>query len=292
MFRKKFFPTILLGIIKGIRFLFDISAPIIGPKESPNLIINDVSINSALKIRVYTPRGNNFFPIAIFIHGGGWIIGSVRAYDRILQYIAYNSRCVVVGVNYRKMPEHSHPRALEDVFAAYRWIQENASLIKGDKTRIGLIGDSAGGNIAIQLAHKLDKYSQPINYLALIYPVVLNGVISCQKNKWIKCFGLSILKRLLESYFGSLNAAQINFKEGDPLKNIKCPKILIIAADKDPLTELITGYVARLKDKGIKVDYYFYPGSFHGFLNFAGFVPSAKKALKAVVDFLKEDFEI
>jgi carboxylesterase type B len=84
----------------------------------------------------------------VWLHGGGFVIGSLENYDAICRVLANRSGAIVISVDYRLAPEHPFPAAVEDAFAALRWTAVNASSFGGDPARIAIAGDSAGGNLA------------------------------------------------------------------------------------------------------------------------------------------------
>ncbi|OGN99610.1 MAG: hypothetical protein A2Y59_05755, partial [Chloroflexi bacterium RBG_13_52_14] len=124
-----------------------------------------------IPVRIYTPQGNSPFPILVFFHGGGWVIGDLETHDNLCRSLANRVRCVVVAVHYRLAPEHKFPAAVEDAYAAIQWVANNANRINGDPTRIAVGGDSAGGNLAAVVAIMArDQDGPSITYQLLIYP--------------------------------------------------------------------------------------------------------------------------
>lgn len=101
-----------------------------------------------IPIRLYTPFGIGPFPITIFFHGGGFVVGSLNGSDAACRHLCLNSDSLIVSVDYRLAPEHRFPAAPDDCFAATQWIAQHAGEIGGDRRRIAVAGDSAGGNLA------------------------------------------------------------------------------------------------------------------------------------------------
>ena len=101
-----------------------------------------------IPVRVYTPEGQGPFPVLVFFHGGGWVIGNLETHDDICRVLARAVPALVVSVDYRLAPEHPFPAAVEDSYAALCWVAENAAAIGGDPTKLAVGGDSAGGNQA------------------------------------------------------------------------------------------------------------------------------------------------
>jgi acetyl esterase len=101
-----------------------------------------------IPIRLYTPFGIGPFPITIFFHGGGFVVGSLDGSDAACRHLCLNGDSLIVSVDYRLAPEHRFPAAPDDCFAATQWIAQHAGEIGGDCRRIAVAGDSAGGNLA------------------------------------------------------------------------------------------------------------------------------------------------
>src|SRR6185312_2596814 len=97
--------------------------------------------------RMYRPSPDPDLPVVVFLHGGGWTIGSAEQYDAVTRQIANATDAIVVSVDYRLAPEHPFPAAVDDSWRALKWVAENASSFGGDGSRLAVMGDSAGGNL-------------------------------------------------------------------------------------------------------------------------------------------------
>jgi len=103
-------------------------------------------------LRIYVPEGDGPFPVLVWAHGGGFVVGDVDTEDPVGRALANAAECVVVSVDYRLAPEHPFPAALHDVYDATAWAAEEADRFGGDPNRIGVGGASAGGNLATGVA--------------------------------------------------------------------------------------------------------------------------------------------
>ena len=103
-------------------------------------------------IRIYTPVGDGPFPVLIFLHGGGFTIGSINSHDPVTRQLAAQAEAIVVSVDYRLAPEHPFPAAVDDACAALRWAHANAAALGADPRRVAIGGDSAGSNLATVVA--------------------------------------------------------------------------------------------------------------------------------------------
>src|SRR5205085_5877177 len=125
-----------------------------------------------LRARLYVPtRATARSPLLVYFHGGGWAYGDLDSHDPVCRFLSERSGVRVLSVDYRLAPEHPFPAAYEDALAAYRWVVENAASIGADVTRLGVGGDSAGGNLAAVTAVAAAKDGLPLALQLLVYPV-------------------------------------------------------------------------------------------------------------------------
>ncbi|XP_078613631.1 neutral cholesterol ester hydrolase 1-like isoform X1 [Branchiostoma floridae x Branchiostoma japonicum] len=131
-----------------------------------------------VNVRVYEPtsaaQSDTKVPGLVYIHGGGWVIATVDTVDPMTAHVAKQLGAVVVSVDYRRAPEHLFPAAFDDSVAATKFFLQNAEKYNVDRTRIGISGDSAGGNLAaaVTLALAKEKGLPKLKTQALIYPVL------------------------------------------------------------------------------------------------------------------------
>ena len=122
--------------------------------EMPATAVGDVADfaiegpDGDLPIRAYVPEGEGPFPVLVYYHGGGWVIGGLDEYENVTSAICDRAEVVVLSVDYRLAPEHPFPAQLEDAYAAADWASEFAEHVSGDPDRVAVGGDSAGGNLA------------------------------------------------------------------------------------------------------------------------------------------------
>ncbi|MEG0383201.1 MAG: alpha/beta hydrolase [Solibacillus sp.] len=247
-----------------------------------------------IKVRIYTPEGEGNFPIFIYLHGGGWVLGDLDTVDAPCRSIANQAECIVVSVDYRRAPEYKFPVPLEDCYEAALWVANHASEWKGDATRISIGGDSAGGNLATCVALKArDEQGPTFVSQILIYPVT---DVSFSTNSY---------KENGEGYFLTQDSMEwfarhyINTEEDKlnpyvaPLlmKNLSnLPPALVITAGYDPLHDEGVAYANRLQEAGIQVDYTCYEGMIHGFFWMAGIMDKGKQAIEQVSCYLRTSF--
>ena len=111
-------------------------------------------------------------PVIVYYHGGGWVIATIDSYEASAMALAKKSKAIVASVEYRHAPENKFPAAHEDAFAAYKWVLANAGQFGGDPARVAVAGESAGGNLAANVAimARDGNVQKPVHML-LVYPV-------------------------------------------------------------------------------------------------------------------------
>ncbi|MEB1809277.1 MAG: alpha/beta hydrolase [Bacillaceae bacterium] len=244
-----------------------------------------------INIRIYTPEGDGPFPVFIYFHGGGWVIGDIEVVDPPLRAVTNRAEAIVVSVDYRLAPEHRFPIATEDCYTATKWVAENITRYNGDPSRIAVGGDSAGGNLAAVVTLMAKERGGPtISFQVLIYPATnfANDTLSHRENG--------------EGYFLTKGAidwfAQQYIKENEkdlpyasPLLAedlTGLPPALVITAQYDPLRDEGEAYANRLKESGIPVEVTRYDGMIHGFFWMAGIIDQGKHMIDQICSALKK----
>ncbi|WP_374679852.1 alpha/beta hydrolase [Hydrocarboniphaga effusa] len=245
--------------------------------------------------RIYTPNGTGPFPVLLFIHGGGWVIGDLDSYDGICRELCGAVGCIVVSVDYRLAPEHPFPAAVDDCGFALRWLIEHCEQIGGDPQRIAIGGDSAGGNLAAVTAIEARK-TLPGRLCAqlLVYPVA--GYVGTPSASMIaNAEGYLLTQRdmvwFTRDYLGPAHDSQnprFNLSRADDLSGL--PPALVITAEFDPLRDEGDAYADALKKAGVKVDHSRYDGAIHGFLYFFPAFDISGRVMKEAGEWLKQQF--
>ena len=123
-----------------------------------------------IPIKVFTPQGENqMFPLLIYFHGGGWVIGSPETHAKLCAELAEGAQVVVVSVGYRLAPEHPAPAALDDCIAAVRWCLEHATDLNATTDHFAVGGDSAGANLAAAACLRLRDDGGPLPSFQLLF---------------------------------------------------------------------------------------------------------------------------
>ena len=250
-----------------------------------------------LPIRVYRPRTDTVgaLPVTVFFHGGGWVFGSIASHDHMCRLLSAGSGSLVVSVDYRLAPEHPFPAAYDDCLAATRHLLEHAGDLGGDPARLGVAGDSAGGNLAAAVCLGLRDAggAQPIFQL-LIYPAVDLACASQSHSDLGEGYLLTGrgIEFCVTAYLGTDRAAAGDWR-ASPLKAANLaglPPALVQTAEFDPLKDEGRGYAEALAGAGVAVTHTPYDGMIHGFARMAALVDAAGTALDEGAAALKRAF--
>jgi acetyl esterase len=247
-----------------------------------------------ISVRVYTPEGTGPFPVLVYYHGGGWVIGNLDAYDPTCRALTNAVRCVVVSVEYRLAPEHKFPAAPEDCYAALQWVGANADGINGDPMRIAIGGDSAGGNLTAVVAQmSRDRGGVRPVYQLLVYPVTDHGydTPSYRENADDYLLTKDAMVWFWNHYLGSEsdgNSPLASPLRADNLRDL--PPALVITAEFDPLRDEGEAYAAKLRDAGVPVMLTRYDGMIHGFFSLGAVLDQGKNAMAEAAAGLRAAF--
>lgn len=247
-----------------------------------------------LPLRVYTPRGDGPFPILMYFHGGGWVIGDLDTHDVLCRDLASGVGCLVVAVDYRLAPEHPFPAAPDDCFAATRWAAEHADDLNGDPARLAVGGDSAGGNLATVTALQArDAGGPPLVFQLLVYPGTDMSMSAPSVEENAEGYGLG--KRDMV-WFGS-HYLQDNGDRDNPLASPLAapslkglPPALVVTAEYDPLRDEGEAYGRKLQADGVLTTITRYDGMIHGFFTRAAVTDRSKDAIEEAAAALRGAF--
>ncbi|MFG0215405.1 alpha/beta hydrolase [Brevibacillus porteri] len=247
--------------------------------------------DAEINIRMYTPEGQGPFPLFVYYHGGGWVMGDLETVDASCRMLAHLSGRIVVSVDYRLAPEHKFPVPVADSYAALKWVSENASSINGSTSDLVVGGDSAGGNLSAVLSLLAKDQNGPaIKAQVLIYPVTDMRFDSPSYMEFQEGFGLN---RDLMLWFSN-HYINHEYDKGNPyvaplsardLSNL--PPAIVITAECDVLRDEGMAYAERLKNAGVRVEAVCEKGLVHGyFTNMAVFPEQIKATISRITEFL------
>ena len=240
-----------------------------------------------LTARVYTPPGEGPFPLLVYFHGGGWVLGALDDFDSAMHILSTGANRVLLSVDYRMAPEYRFPVAVEDCYAAYRWALKNAALLNVDPTRTAVSGDSAGGNLAAAVALICRDRRAPLpEKQILIYPAVDLASGDWPSYKKFSQYGLSETDA---RWFRDQYAPKKEDWHNPYLSPYHAPDLsglppaLVITAEFDILRDEGEAYALRLEEAGVSVACSRYLGMLHGFALMPGFYDEAQLALDEMI---------
>lgn len=259
----------------------------------------DIFISSdrgALSVRVYRPPGNRLrYPGILFFHSGGFVIGDVATYDQTARRLALGANALVFAVNYQKAPEHPFPAAHDDAWAAYGWTLDNIETFSGDRNRIAVVGESAGGNLAANVAIRAiaEGLGPPPVAQVLVCPLADSDMESqsYRENAGSRPLGRAAMEWFFNYTFSDAaarNDPRIKLAERSDLGDL--PFTTIITADLDPLRSEGQLFADRLRDARVTVDARNVAGVGHEFFCMNKLVPEAGFAMDTVIANLKHAF--
>lgn len=243
-----------------------------------------------LPVRVYIPHGEGPFPLLVYYHGGGWVIGNVEVVDKPCRSLANAAGVVVASVEYRLAPETKYPAAPEDCYAATKWLAEHASELKADSNRLIVAGDSAGGNLAavVPLMAR-DRGGPPIALQVLLYPVTAAGVdesfASYRDNADGYLLTTASMRWFWDHYLSSPADASQPYASPLSAKDLSgLPPALVLCAEFDPLRDEGLAYAERLKEAGVPVTVRLHEGLIHGFFWMGGVLDAFREARDLIAE--------
>jgi acetyl esterase/lipase len=253
-----------------------------GIEESEKTITAD---GYSVKLNIVRPAGaTGTLPVFIFIHGGGWILGDYPTHKRMVRDLVVLSGAAGVFVNYTPSPEARYPQAINEIYAATKWVAENGSEINVDGKRLAVVGNSVGGNMtAVTALMAKEKGGPDIKLQVMLWPVT---DYNPERESW-KQFGedrfltSSLMKWMFDQY--TTDAAQRKEPYHSPLQasieQLKgLPPALIQVAENDILRDEGEAYGRKLDEAGVKVTTIRYNGMIHdfGLLNALAELPTTR----------------
>jgi acetyl esterase len=256
--------------------------------------VDDVTIEGPrgpLRLRVYVPQGaGEPAPAIVYVHGGGWVIGSLDTHDHVCRRLARAAGLVVVSVDYGLAPEHPFPRGLTDVVHALRWLGEHGASEGIDPGRLALAGDSAGANLALAACLRLRDAGEPlVRAAALVYGCYSADLDSPSHAAFGG--GPYFLTTSAMRWFWSHYVAD-PVTRSDPLASPLwadlrgLPPLFLAAAEFDPLRDDSERLAHRLIDAGVAFDYRLWRGVTHGCFQMSRMLPRAELFVAEVAGFL------
>jgi acetyl esterase len=236
---------------------------------------------------VRPPKTSGTLPVIMYFHGGGWILGSYNTHDRLVREIANGARAAVVFVEYEPSPEAQYPVAIEQAYAATKYIADHAKEFNLDASRLAVAGDSVGGNMAAVVTLLAKERGGPrIQYQVLFYPVTDANLDNGSYREFTE--GPWLTRAAMEWFWNAYAPDLATRKQPmvSPLQSSieqlrGLPPALVITDENDVLRDEGEAYAHKLMQAGVSVTAVRYLGTIHDFvmLNAIADTPAARAAI-------------
>ncbi len=235
-------------------------------------------------------RQGDPLPAIVYLHGGGWVLGSLATYEPFCRALANATGQIVIWVEYRLAPEAPYPAALNDTLAAWRWVQQNYRELGADPARISIGGDSAGGNLAAAAALVLRDQTgiQPWRQL-LLYPCLDMSASLASHRKLADGYLLTApLYAWYRDQYAPAGVARDDWRLSPLFADdlARLPPTVLLYAGFDPLRDEAAAYAMKLTLAGVPVEPLYFADMIHGFLTMGGVIPAAGAATARIADAL------
>lgn len=259
-------------------------AVLAGPPDA-GCAVTDLTIpvrRGSVNARHYRPPGETVGPAVLYLHGGGFVRGSLDSHDRLCRALCMRGRLGVVAVAYRLAPENRFPAAHDDALDALRWVNEHASELSIDATALAVAGDSSGGTLAAATALATRSVGPPLKAQGLLCPA-LDATMSSGSVDRYHAGPLLTREGLAWSYdqyvpdADDRRSAQVSPLFEENLAD--APPAIIISAQIDPVADDARRYAAALAAAGVAVETHEYAGMPHSFMLLAGMLEDGDHAL-------------
>lgn len=241
--------------------------------DTEGLIIKEKCVNSyeegiEVPVRMYIPTNiEGKVPGIIYLHGGGFVTGSLNSEHAIAVDVAKRVGAVVVSVDYRLAPEHKYPAGLYDSYGVLNWMSENAEDLSIDKEKIIVMGHSAGGGMSASVALMSRDLNGPKIALQFLGIPELDDRLNTVSMKTFDDTPLWTNKgaKISWSYYLGEGVKAYDWASPERVEDLSgLPKTVITVAEYDPLRDEALNYAKRLLEQGVSVDLKHYRGTFHG----------------------------
>jgi acetyl esterase len=289
-------PIYRLSPVEARKVLSDLQAG-----EDVEKLPADLQDTSAggVSVRIVRPKGTTGpLPVLMHFHGGGWVLGDKETHDRLAREFANGARAAVVFVNYSPAPEARYPTQIEEAYRATKWIAENGDSLGLDPSRLVLLGDSVGGNMAtVVAAMARDRGGPEIAFQILFHPVTdanfdtgsyrefaQGYFLEREGMKWFWDCYLPDAARRREPYASPLQASP------EQLKGL--PPALVMVGEHDVLRDEVEAYAHKLAAAGVETAAARFLGTMHDFVlhDPIAHTPAPREAIRVATDKLRQIF--
>jgi acetyl esterase len=280
--------------LRDARKSYTLRSEVLDLPRAPLARVEDLTVPAAdgaqLPARLYAASTQRL-PVMLYLHGGGFTIGNLETHDSLCRQLALRSGVAVLALDYRLAPEHRFPTAVEDSWAAMRWLAEEGSqALQLDGSRLAVAGDSAGGTLAAVCALHARDIGLPLALQLLITP----GTTAHQDTPSHMQFASGFLLEgegitwFFDHYIDTAERKDWRFAPLNADDAGGVAPACFILAECDPLVDEGIAYADKLRAAGVAVDFELYRGVTHDFIKMARALPEAHAALDAAALALKK----
>jgi acetyl esterase/lipase len=274
-----------------------------GPVRKPAVDVEDLTIadgpSAQVGLHILRPQNTQTpLPVILYLHGAGWVFGSPQTHDRLVRELAVGAGAAVVFPVYRLCPEVRYPTALEECYAAARWVGRFGQEHGLDAGRFAVAGDCVGGNMATVITLLSRERGEPdIRLQVLFYPVTDAAFDTASYHQFAE--GYHLRRDTMMWYWDQYTRHPGERSEitASPLRaSIQqlqgLPPALIITAEADVLRDEGEAYASKLRQAGVRVTAVRFQGTIHDFvsLNALAHTASARGAITLATAWLREGF--
>lgn len=244
------------------------------PADIENRTIPGGPENTDVSVHIVRPQGssNETLPVVIYLHGGGWVLGNFDTHERLVRELANNVHAAFIFVNYTPSPEAKYPVSLEQAYAVTKWVAQNGQTINLDPSRLAIVGDSVGGNMAAALTLLAKERGGPkIIFQLLFYPVTDASFETTSYEAFQEDYFLT--RKNMKWFWDNYTTDKTNRKEPTvsplqaSLEQLRgLPPALIINGEFDVLRDEGEAYAHKLIDSDVPVTAVRYHGTIHDFV--------------------------
>lgn len=253
-----------------------------GPRMT---VVEEVDVptrRGTVRARLYVPDGS-LTALVVYLHGGGWVVGSVDDFDTLARTLADRGRCAVLVPDYSLAPERPFPKGLEDAEDTILWAAHEAAARIGSVLPLVVAGDSAGANLATTAVRRLGDRVQVAEQI-LVYPIT-NADFDTPSYRG-NSTGMPLTRQDMQWFFRMYAPESLwNHEDISPMRSADLgmlPRTLLITAEHDVLRSDGEMYARALRQAGVDVTHIDYPGMVHGFLRLHNHVDVADLALSDI----------
>lgn len=245
-----------------------------------------------LRLKIFRPNAQGPVPTVLYFHPGGFIVGSAHLTQDVARRLSNELGAVVVSVDYRLAPEHPFPSAVEDAASALEWVQHNISDLGGAADRVGLVGESSGGNLAVATALLAARRGAPVAATLIASPVTdftasYPSTVANASGYFLETADLAVISKM---YFNGDPALASDERVSPALADDLhlLPPTIVAVAGFDPLRDDGIVFAGKLLQCGVPATLRVYPDLIHPFFGMPGVSPAADRAVSELTALLGE----